>query len=330
MALASPTVVPPPVADRGVARREIRLERPWNLRLSLAPLRHGRSDPCVRIDGRTMWRATRTPQGPATEAVVVDASQGAVTAWAWGPGADWLLDGLPDLLGVGDDSERFHALVSRRPAAPSPPGWDVVAALALRRQGLRIPRSRAVVEACVPTVIEQKVTGIEAKRSYRDLVIALGSPAPGPAPGLLIPPDPERLAATPAWAMHPLGIERKRADTIRRVGTAASRLEEAADMAPRQAFARLTAVPGIGPWSAAEVGLVALGDADAVSIGDFHLPNQVAWGLAGIPRGDDQLMLQLLEPWAGHRGRVLRLLVAGGITAPKWGPHQPIRSWRGF
>jgi 3-methyladenine DNA glycosylase/8-oxoguanine DNA glycosylase len=326
-----------PVA--GPLRRELRLERAWDLRFSLGPLRRGRLDPCVRIEGRTMWRASRTPEGPATEAITVDPCGTSVTAQAWGPGADWLLEALPDLVGDGVEAAAFDDLVRHRPAS-TPPGWDVVVDLARRKPGLRIPRTRAVAEECVPTILEQKVTGLEATRSYRQMVDAIGEPAPGPplplglAPArtgrLMVPPSPARLAATPAWAMHPWGIERKRADTIRRVGAVAARLEEAVSMRGPDAARRLMAVPGLGPWSAATVALVALGDADAVMVGDFHLPNQVAWTLAGLPRGDDDLMLELLEPWRGHRGRVTRLLMAAGVTAPKWGPRQPIRSWRAF
>ena len=93
------------------------------------------------------------------------------------------------------------------------------------------------------------------------------------------------------------------------------------------AYARLLAFPGIGPWSAAEVANVALGDPDAVSVGDYHLKNQVSWALAGEPRGTDERMLELLEPWRGHRGRVLRLIGIGAGHAPRFGPRMPTRSF---
>jgi 3-methyladenine DNA glycosylase/8-oxoguanine DNA glycosylase len=96
------------------------------------------------------------------------------------------------------------------------------------------------------------------------------------------------------------------------------------------AAARLRAYPGIGPWTAAEVTLRALGDPDAVSVGDFHLPNVVAFALAGEPRGDDARMLELLEPWRGHRARVVRLLEASGIEAPKFGPRYAASDRRGM
>lgn len=316
------TAVPEP-DGRPPLETRLRLRGPLDLRRTLSPLRHGPGDPCVHLEGRTVWRATRTPAGPATQAVVAEPDAGGVRCWAWGPGAPWLLDHLGSLVGAGDEPAALADLVARRP-----PGWQVVGPLARRHPGLRIPRSAAVTEAAVPAVLEQKVTGVEATRSYRGLVLALGEPAPGPRAGLRLPPSADRLAATPGWALHRLGVERKRAETLRRVAAAAGRLEDAAGLPLGAARRRLTAVAGVGPWTAAEVALVALGDPDAVSIGDFHLPNQVAWTLAGVARGDDRLMLELLEPWRGQRGRVLRLLMTRGVTAPKFGPRQPLRSFR--
>ena len=87
------------------------------------------------------------------------------------------------------------------------------------------------------------------------------------------------------------------------------------DLPLPEAYARLLAVPGIGPWTAAEVAVRALGDDDAVSVGDFHIPNLVAWALAGERRGDDARMLELLEPYRGRRALVVRLLELGGPGA---------------
>ena len=199
-----------------------------------------------------------------------------------------------------------------------------------RLRGLRIGRTGAVIEALVPSILEQKVVGLEARRSYARLVCDLGEPAPGPGAGtLVVPPAADVVAATPTWVFHRANVERKRADTIRRACSYAARLEEAVAMAPDDARRRLTALPGVGAWTAAEVAMVALGDADAVSVGDYHLPHQVSWALAGEPRGDDARMLELLEPWRGHRGRVLRLLAAGTGAAPRYGPRLPLRTIAG-
>jgi len=281
-----------------------------NLRLTLAPLCRGHCDPTMRIGPDGVWRATRTPEGPVTTHLVSTGDQ--VLVEAWGPGADWALDAAPALVGALDDDEGFE------------PGHPVLAELRLRLPGLRIPRSQAVIEAVVPTILEQKVIGVQAKRSYAALVRRYSEPAPGPG-DLLLPPSPATLAAIPYYAFHRVGVERKRADTIRRACSYAHRLEETTAMEPAEARRRLTALPGLGPWSAAEVALVALGDPDAVSLGDYHLPSLVSWSLAGEARGDDARMLELLEPWRGHRARVIRLLEAGAGAAPRHGPRMPLQ-----
>jgi len=140
-----------------------------------------------------------------------------------------------------------------------------------------------------------------------------------------LPPTPRRLASLPVWDWHRLGVERQRADTVRRAAVVAPRLEEAARMPAGPALQRLQAVPGIGPWTALSVAGTAFGDADAVPTGDYNIPHAVCWALAGRPRGSDAEMLELLEPYRGHRGRVLRLLLAGGVHAPRFGPRRALR-----
>lgn len=258
-----------------------------------------------------VWRATRTPDGPAT--VHLSGGGDRVTVEAWGPGTGWALEHAPELVGAHDDEDGFD---DHHP---------VVAQLRKRLKGLRVGRSRAVVETLVPTVLEQKVQGVQARRSYSRLVRLLGERAPGPAP-LLLPPAPERVAALPYHVFHRCNVERKRAQTVRLVAQHARRLEETTSMGPADATRRLRALPGIGAWTAAEVSLFALGDPDAVSVGDYHIPHHVAWALAGEARADDARMLELLEPWRGHRGRVIRLIVAGHPGPPRFGPRLPLKS----
>ncbi|MDQ6910239.1 MAG: DNA-3-methyladenine glycosylase 2 family protein [Actinomycetota bacterium] len=266
----------------------------------------------MRFTPTGIWRATRTPLGAATTQIQVN--HGALTMRAWGPGAEWAIDNFPALVGALDEVDAF---VPRDP---------IVAELHRRMRGLRIGRSGAVTEALVPTIIEQKVVGIDAKRAYARMVRALGEPAP-PAPvALTLPPEPGVLARTPSWAFHRFNIERRRADTVRRACSYAPRLEETARMPTADAYQRLTALPGVGTWTAAEVAVVALGDADAVSVGDYHLPHQVAFALAGEHRADDARMLELLEPYRGQRARVIRLVVAGASSPPRFGPRMPLRS----
>ena len=302
--MSGPT--PPPLS------RTLRLSRPLDLRLTLGSLWRGRADPAMRLGDATAWRATRTRDGPATLAVAVTGTR-EVSAQAWGPGAALVLDGLPALLGENDDDSDFA------------PRDRLLAGLRARFRGLRMARTGAVFEALVPTVLAQRVTSIEAHRAAVRLAARLGEPAPGPA-GLRLPPSPQQIAALPSWDYHRLGVERQRADTLRRAARVAGRLEEASAMPRAEAQQRLRAVPGIGPWTAASVATVAFGDADAVPVGDYHLPDMVSWALAGEPRGSDERMLELLEPYRGHRARVLRLLTLGGVHAPRFGPRRALRS----
>ena len=286
-----------------------------DLGLTLAVLQRGHGDPTMCVASGAVVRATRTPDGPGT--ISIRADHTLVRGEAWGPGATWLLEGLPELVGLGDDAHTFR------------PGSRLLAHLASGLAGLRLPRTRNVVEALVPAILEQKVTGTEAFGAYRRLVRRYGEPAPGPW-DLWIPPSAETLAALPYHAFHPLGVERRRADTVRRAAAHAPRLRELVDAPLDVAYHRLTALPGVGPWTAAEVALRALGDRDAVSVGDFHLPHLVSWALAGEPRGSDARMLELLEPYRGHRARVIRLLEASGIRAPRYGPRLAPRSIAGI
>jgi 3-methyladenine DNA glycosylase/8-oxoguanine DNA glycosylase len=292
-------------------RRLVNPDRPLDLWLTLGPLHWGGpGDPSVRLDGDEIWRATRTPAGIATERLRPHG--GAIEVEAWGPGAEWLLDHAPVLLGAQDDDHAF---------APSHP---LLRELHRRHAGLRLLRTDAVFEALLPTVLEQKVVGVEARLAYRRLINKLGEAAPGPV-RLTVPPSPQVLAATPYWTFHQAGLERRRTEVIRSAALRANRLQALAEVPLDEAYRRLGALPGIGPWSVAEIGAVAFGDPDAVSVGDYHLPHLVSWVFLRRPRGSDELMLELLEPYRGHRARVIRLLMLSGLRPPRFGPRLPLR-----
>ncbi|MCB5179116.1 DNA-3-methyladenine glycosylase family protein [Streptomyces antimicrobicus] len=292
---------------------------PVDLGLTLGPLRRGPGDPTFRTtpDG-SVWRATRTPQGPGTLRVALGDGGGRVVAEAWGPGADWLLEALPTLLGAGDDPAAFV------------PRHRLVHASHRRRPGLRLTRTGLVLESLIPTILEQKVTSDEAYRAWRRLVRQYGEPAPGPAlpgpgagpggSGLYVMPDPRTWLMIPSWDWHRAGVDSKRSGTILRAVRVAARLEEAAAMALPEAARRLELVPGIGPWTSAETLQRSNGAADAVTTGDLHLPGIIGYALAGDRDADDDRMLALLEPYAGQRHRAARLILLAGPTPPRRTP----------
>ncbi|MGH9085971.1 MAG: DNA-3-methyladenine glycosylase family protein [Acidimicrobiales bacterium] len=292
-----------------MSRRTLPLPFAVDLRRSLYALRLGKHDPTIDLRPHAVALAMWTPQGAASLRALHTGD--AIDVEAWGEGADWALDQSPAMLGLLDDRVGFR------------PRDDVVARLHRQADGLRLPRTGRIMDALVPAVLSQRVTGFEAKRSYRSLVDRWGEPAPGPT-GLQLRPRPEVIAELGYYDLHVIGVERKRADTLKRVCAHASRLEALATSQPAVLRGRLEALAGVGPWTSAEVSRVGLGDADAVSVGDVHLKHLVSWALAGEPRGTDARMLELLEPYVGHRGRVCTLLESSGLSAPRYGPRQRI------
>jgi len=255
-----------------------------------------------------------------TQRISVSAAVGGsrVEAAAWGPGASWLLDTLPDLLGAGDDPSGFapkHPLIAA--------GWRASA-------GWRVPRTRLVLESLVPAVLEQKVTGREAWTAWRRLVTDYGTPAPGPAPaGMAVVPEPAVWAAVPSWRWHRAGVGPERSRTIVSLASRAVAIERTCALATQEVDRRLRSLPGVGAWTSAEVRQRAHGDPDAVSVGDFHLASMVVFNLTGERGGDDARMLELLDPYAGHRYRAVRMLELVGVTQPRRAPRYSPLDHRG-
>jgi 3-methyladenine DNA glycosylase/8-oxoguanine DNA glycosylase len=291
--------------------RSIPVEEPYDLAATLFPIRRGTGDPTMRIEERTAWRAARTPDGPVT--LLLEQMDGTVRATSWGQGAAWALDHAPGLIGAEDDMSAFE------------PRDDVMARVWKEHRSVRLTRALDVVRTLVAAILEQKVVGMEARRAWRRMTLALSEVAPGEG-ALMLPPDPATVAEVPYYRFHPWGVERRRAEVIRAVCARAASLEALADLPFDEARRRLETMPGIGPWTAAEVMRLAFGDPDAVSVGDYHLPNIVGWALAREERGTDERMLELLEPYRGQRGRVQVLLERSHIAPPAYGPRMEARS----
>jgi len=290
---------------------------PVSLSSTLRPLRRGYGDPTLRVDATGVWRTLLTPFGGAT-LHLARAPEG-IRATAWGDGAEWAIEGVPELLGAGDDWSGLD--VSATP---------VLAGALHRNPGLRLTRTRQVVEMMVAAVLEQKVTGKEARSAWRWLLDRYGEPAPGPAPaGMRIFPPPEVWRRIPSWELHRAGVGPERSATIMRVASVASSVERTLELGrggPAVERA-LRSVVGVGVWTAAETMQRAHGDPDSPSVGDYHLPALVGWALAGEPVNDDG-MLELLAPWAGHRQRVMRLIESSGVVKPRHGPRATVQDHR--
>ncbi|MHA0289664.1 DNA-3-methyladenine glycosylase family protein [Mycobacterium sp. C3-094] len=281
--------------------------------LTLSPLRRGRADPCYHDapDG-AIWRTSLLASGPVTARITRDAID-TVGCEAWGPGAAQFTDELPALLGADDDTTGFD------------PQEPTIAKAHQRVPHLRLGRTGRVLEALVPAVLEQRVYGKDARRAWRTLVGKYGAPAPGPAPThMRVPPTAEGWRRVPSWEFHLANVDPGRARTVVGCAQRADALERLVHRSCEAARTAMTSLPGVGVWTAAEVAQRAMGDADALSIGDYHLATMVGWSLLGHPI-DDDAMVALLAPLSPHRHRAVRLLEASGLAVnPRFGPRAAI------
>lgn len=284
--------------------------------MTLSPQRRGPGDPCYRVVDGVIWKTSLMGSGPVT-ARFERSTLRAVDCEAWGPGAAEFVERLPALLGVLDDATGF---------APVEP---TIAAAHRRVPHLRMGRTDRVMEALVPAVLEQRVAGKDAFRAWRLLVTKYGAPAPGPAPaGMRVPPPADVWRRVPSWEFHLANVDPGRARTVVGCAQRADALERLSSRPAEAARTALQTLPGVGIWTAAEVAQRAWGDADALSIGDYHLSNVVGSTLLGH-RIDDDEMVELLEPLRPHRFRAVRLLEVSGLARnPRFGARQAIPNLR--
>lgn len=297
----------------------------YQLAQSLGTIGRGPGDTTVRLLPGQAWFGINTPDGPATLGIFDQGTE--LIGRAWGPGAEHALRNAPALLGQYDDWSHFDS-----PEFAS--SLPTLAREARRRNpGLRLPATGRMVDALVPAILEQKVTSLEAYRGYAVLLRKFGSPAPGAGtvqgipPALRVAPTAQEWATIPSWEWHKAGVGPQRSATIMRVARSASSLEKLAALTAQEATQKMQSIPGIGVWTAAEVTQRTHGDPDHISFGDYHLASYVGWALQG-KKTDDAGMLELLEPWRGHRQRVVRLLYLSGFRKPTFGPRMTIADHR--
>ena len=277
-----------------------------NFALTFGSVYPGAHDPCTRRGTDELWRASRTPDGPATLHIFRRSDR--LWARAFGPGARWMLAHAARIASLDDRPADFRPCPRLRRLRP-------------HTLGLRLAQTPTVLDALLPTILGQRVKVYEARRSWGRIVRALDERAPGPA-DLLLPPDPARLRRAPSWWFAEHGVERKRACALVDACRHADRIDRAS---PAQLARLFRLIPGLGPWTLGNVRLRAFGDADALIVGDYNLPHMVAFFFAGEPRGTDARMLELLTPYTGQRARAIRWIKSSGVRAPRFGPKTRFR-----
>ncbi len=131
---------------------------------------------------------------------------------------------------------------------------------------------------------------------------------------VLAPLTPERILAATDEEMRLSGLSRPKQRTMRAVAAAIAggelALEALETATPEQVHALMTAVSGIGPWTADIYLLFCLGHRDGFAAGDLAIQEaaRVAFGLPARPRAAE--LEALAESWRPWRGVAARLLWA--------------------
>ena len=282
---------------------------PTRVTYDVTALRNGRNDPTTRIVGNRIERATITPDGPGTIAIIVDDEVRVESAH--GPGADWFVAHAAHLAARHEEPEAISPL------------HDAVRKAQREIGVLHLPRSNTPWHEVLPAILGQRITGMQAYAQWAALCRTFGERAPGPF-DLYLPPAPDRLAHVTSWEFHRLGIERQRARTLLVAARHHRHIERTIELSGQDARTTLMQLPGIGVWTAAVTTGVSHGDRDALPVGDFHVKNTVAWALTGRARGTDEEMIVTLEPYRPHRWVVVRMLERCGFAAPKFAPKRPL------
>jgi len=313
------TLIQSPDAASPDAASTWRPDYPTDVALTLARLQRGRGDPTHLVAAdRSVWHTTLTDDGPATLRLS-QTDLHTITGQAWGAGAKAAIQAAPELVGGSDDPTGFI------------PDHPVLTRAEHRHPGLRIPKSGRIMEALIPAILEQRVIGLQAQSAWRRLVRSHGTSAPGPVPaGMMVVPSVRAWQLIPSWDWHKAGVDPQRSRTVLAVLAVARQLERCVELSPEEAATRLRSVPGVGVWTAAEVAQRALGDADALSVGDYHLAGFIGHALFDV-EFDDRQLVAAMEQWRPHRFRVVRLLENSGVAGkPRRGPRMPFVDHRAY
>jgi DNA-3-methyladenine glycosylase II len=191
----------------------------------------------------------------------------------------------------------------------------VIGALADALPGLRLFRKSSVVEEVIVNILAQQISLPFAYQCKARLVAACGPRLTVEATTRYALPTPATLAAITPEAVRPLLISRQKAAALRAFGEAvvSGALDLAAlpGMGDAEATAALTAVRGIGPWTAHWTLGRTLGRGHIVPVGDVGVQAMLgrAYGLGRKMTPDE--VSRWAEGWGEHALLAAIYLIAG-------------------
>jgi DNA-3-methyladenine glycosylase II len=195
-------------------------------------------------------------------------------------GEDDLAAGLAALVALEPHFGRVHAVIGDPPLRRSPAGFGGLVSIIIAQQ-VSVASARAI-EARVRTVFA--------------------------------PLTPAALAAADDDAYRVAGLSRPKIRTLRSVATALINHRLDLDVLPRlsadEAVRHLTAIHGIGPWTADIYLLFCLGHADAFAPGDLALQEGARWAFGLDSRPATTTLDRMSQAWRPWRGVAARLLFA--------------------
>ncbi len=168
-----------------------------------------------------------------------------------------------------------------------------------RHPGLRVPGAFDGFELGLRAILGQQISVRAATTLAGRFVRAFGEPITTPQPGLThLSPRPQPIAEADLSELTALGVTRSRAVSLQSLARAVAggeiRLEPGADI--EQMLARLTALPGIGDWTAQYIALRALRWPDAFPASDLVL-RQV---LGGVSTAQVRTLAEPWRPWRAY------------------------------
>ena len=279
------------------------VDRAYALVDSLRLQRIGRSDPTVALelapDVERFAKCATTPRGDATF-VAWRTTPERVEVAIYGPGSSWMAERARRFLGLDDPCD----FVATHPR---------LAPLREALRAVRLVQALSLSQLHAAVILQQRVTFQAAARAWRDMCARVAKPAPGPLSLWMAPSAADWITLGQPEA-RALDIDVKRWKALRAAAAVAGEVDRCADReAPGAALAEITArLRGTGPWTVGLLAGLGLGDADAVVVGDLHLPGDVSALFTDQPIADDSRMLELLEPFRPHRFRIVRAMIAGG------------------